>query len=90
MSHTPDNFYWAIANRIGLLLCGHVHGGAIRIPVVGSIFVPSRFGRRFDMGVFEEAGTVMVVNRGLSGREPIRFRCNPQVMRVTLKARDMR
>ena len=35
----------------------------------------------FDMGVFEEAGTVMVVNRGLSGREPIRFRCNPQVMR---------
>jgi predicted MPP superfamily phosphohydrolase len=88
LSHTPDNFYWAIANQIGLLLCGHVHGGAIRIPVVGSIFVPSRFGRRFDMGVFEEAGTVMVVNRGLSGREPIRFRCNPQVMRLTLKARD--
>jgi predicted MPP superfamily phosphohydrolase len=88
LSHTPDNFYWAISNQIGLLLCGHVHGGAIRIPVVGSIFVPSRFGRRFDMGVFDEGGTLMVVNRGLSGREPIRFRCNPQVMRLTLKARD--
>lgn len=82
LSHTPDNFYWGIANRIGLMLCGHVHGGAIRVPVIGSIFVPSVYGRRFDQGVFEERGTVMVVNRGVSGKEPIRFRCNPQVMRV--------
>lgn len=85
LSHTPDNFYWGIANRIGLMLCGHVHGGAIRVPVIGSIFVPSIYGRRFDEGVFEKDGIVMSVNRGLSGREPIRFRCNPQVLRVTLR-----
>ncbi|MFO0825944.1 MAG: metallophosphoesterase [Gemmataceae bacterium] len=84
LSHTPDNFYWGIANRIGLMLCGHVHGGAIRVPVIGSIFVPSVYGRRFDQGIFEERGTVRVVNRGLSGKEPLRFRCNPQVMRVKL------
>jgi len=84
LSHTPDNFYWSIANRIGLMLCGHVHGGAIRIPIVGSIFVPSVYGRRFDDGIFEKRGTVMVVNRGVSGKEPIRIRCNPQVMRVKL------
>ncbi len=87
LSHTPDNFYWGIANRIGLMLCGHVHGGAIRVPVIGSIFVPSVYGRRFDYGIFEKSGTVMVVNRGLSGKEPIRFRCNPQVMRVKLVRR---
>ena len=87
LSHTPDNFYWGIANRVGLMLCGHVHGGAIRVPIIGSIFVPSVYGRRFDTGVFEKGGTVMAVNRGLSGREPIRFRCNPQVLRVTLVRR---
>jgi predicted MPP superfamily phosphohydrolase len=87
LSHTPDNFYWGIANRIQLMLCGHVHGGAIRLPAVGSIFVPSIYGRRFDQGVFERDGTTMVVNRGLSGREPIRFRCNPQVLRVKLVRR---
>lgn len=87
LSHTPDNFYWGVANRVTLMLCGHVHGGAIRLPVVGSIFVPSVYGRRFDEGVFEEGGTVMVVNRGLSGREPIRFRCNPEALRVTLVCR---
>jgi hypothetical protein len=84
LSHTPDNFYWGIANRVGLMLCGHVHGGAIRLPVVGPIFVPSVYGRRFDSGVFERGGTVMAVNRGLSGREPIRYNCNPQVQRVKL------
>jgi uncharacterized protein len=84
LSHTPDNFYWGQANGIGLMLCGHVHGGAIRVPLVGSIFVPSAYGRAFDMGVFEENGTVMVVSRGVSGKEPLRFRCNPQAIRITL------
>jgi predicted MPP superfamily phosphohydrolase len=87
LSHTPDNFYWGQANGIGLMLCGHVHGGQVRLPVVGSIFVPSVYGRRFDDGVFEAGGTVMVVNRGLSGKEPLRFRCHPQVVRITLKTR---
>jgi predicted MPP superfamily phosphohydrolase len=84
LSHTPDNFYWGIANRINLMLCGHVHGGSIRLPVMTSIFVPSIYGRRFDQGVFAKSGTVMVVNRGVSGKEPLRFRCNPQVIRVKL------
>ena len=87
VSHTPDNFYWGQRHGVGLMLCGHVHGGQIRVPVVGSIFVPSVYGRRFDMGVFDSPRTLMVVNRGLSGKEPLRFRCHAQVMRLTLKPR---
>jgi predicted MPP superfamily phosphohydrolase len=87
LSHTPDNFYWGRRNRIDLMLCGHVHGGQVRLPVIGSIFVPSLYSRRFDMGVFEGGGTAMVVNRGLSGKEPLRFCCHPQVVRVTLRSR---
>lgn len=90
LSHTPDNFYWGLANKAGLILCGHVHGGAIRVPLIGPIFVPSVYGRRFDSGVFEEKGTTMVVCRGLSGKEPLRFRCNPQVIRLTLSALNPR
>lgn len=84
VSHTPDNFYWGVARNIGLMLCGHVHGGGIRVPLVGSIFVPSLYGRRFDQGVFAEGGSVMVVSRGVSGKEPLRVRCNPQAVRITL------
>jgi predicted MPP superfamily phosphohydrolase len=86
VSHTPDHFYWGAKHGVDLMLCGHVHGGQIRVPVVGSIFVPSRYSRRFDQGVFEEGRTLMVVTRGLSGKEPIRFRCHPQVVRITLRA----
>jgi uncharacterized protein len=87
VSHTPDNFYWGIINDIDLMLCGHVHGGQIRLPIIGSIFVPSVYGRRFDRGVFGFGNLTMVVGRGLSGKEPIRFRCNPQVIRITLECR---
>jgi predicted MPP superfamily phosphohydrolase len=86
VSHSPDQFYWAVRQQIPLVLAGHVHGGGIRIPLVGSIFVPSVYGRRFDEGIFQRGQTTMVVSRGLSGKEPLRFRCRPQVLRLTLQS----
>ena len=86
LSHTPDNIYWAIRHHVDLLLCGHVHGGQIRLPGIGPIFVPSLYSRRFDMGVFRVRTTVMTVCRGLSGKEPLRFRCKPQVLRLILRS----
>ena len=86
VSHSPDQFRWAQLQGVDLILAGHVHGGQIRVPVIGSIFVPSFYGRRYDRGVFENNGTVMVVGRGLSGKEPLRFRCYPQVIRIVLRS----
>jgi hypothetical protein len=85
LSHTPDHFGWAAEHGIDLTLSGHTHGGGIRIPVIGPIFTPCYYGRRYDRGVFERGRSLLVVGRGLSGKEPIRFRCNPQVLRVALK-----
>ena len=86
VSHTPDNIGWAKRNNCRLMLSGHNHGGQIRLPIVGSMFVPSFYSRRYDMGTFHEPPTVLHVNRGLSGKEPIRFRCRPQVSRIVLKS----
>ncbi|CAN5263524.1 hypothetical protein BH11PLA2_BH11PLA2_32300 [soil metagenome] len=86
LSHSPDQFeQWAVDNHVDLMLCGHVHGGQIRLPVIGSIFVPSVHSRKYDQGVFQRAETTMVVTRGLSGKEPLRFRCPAQVIRITLR-----
>jgi predicted MPP superfamily phosphohydrolase len=85
LSHTPDNISWARANHIDLMLAGHVHGGQIRLPVLGSVFVPSRYSRRFDCGTFYLAPTVMHVGRGLSGQHPLRFFCKPEVTRIVLR-----
>jgi predicted MPP superfamily phosphohydrolase len=87
LSHTPDQFGWARRNQVDLMLAGHVHGGQIRLPVIGPLFVPSRYSRRYDSGTFYAAPTLMHVTRGLAGREPLRFKCPPEVVRITLRVK---
>jgi predicted MPP superfamily phosphohydrolase len=85
LSHTPDNIAWARRHHIDLVLAGHVHGGQIRLPVLGSVFVPSRYSRKYDCGTFWEAPTLMHVGRGLAGQHPLRFFCKPEVTWIVLK-----
>jgi predicted MPP superfamily phosphohydrolase len=84
LSHTPDNLPWARQQEFDLMLAGHVHGGQIRLPGVGPIYAPSRFGGRYACGTFWEPPTLLHVARGLSGRHPIRYRCQPEVTRLIL------
>ncbi|HEV3145812.1 MAG TPA: metallophosphoesterase, partial [Gemmataceae bacterium] len=81
LSHTPDNIRWAQRNGIHLMLSGHNHGGQIRLPLFGSLFVPSWYSRRYDCGLFWEPPTLLHVSRGLAGKEPLRYLCRPQVTR---------
>jgi predicted MPP superfamily phosphohydrolase len=85
LSHTPDNIAWARRHRIDLVLAGHVHGGQIRLPVLGSIFVPSKYSRRYDQGTFHEPPTVMHVSRGLAGEHSLRYNCRPEVTLLVLR-----
>jgi predicted MPP superfamily phosphohydrolase len=84
LSHTPDHLGWARQHDIDLMLAGHVHGGQIRLPFIGPLFVPSRYSRRYDSGTFYAPPTLMHVTRGLAGREPLRFNCCPEVVRIML------
>ncbi len=79
LSHTPDNIAWARRHKVDLMLSGHVHGGQIRFPVLGSLLVPSRYGRRYDCGTFDERPTFLHVSRGLAGENPVRYGCRPEV-----------
>jgi len=85
LSHTPDNLPWAKRHGIDLMLSGHVHGGQICLPVIGSLVVPSRYGRRYDSGVFAEGPTVLHVSRGLGSKDPLRFFCPPEATLLILR-----
>lgn len=85
LSHTPDHIRWARRHGVDLMLAGHVHGGQIRVPPFGSILLPSRLGRRHDMGTFFLPPTMLHVSRGLSGEHPVRFNCRPEVTLLTLR-----
>jgi predicted MPP superfamily phosphohydrolase len=85
LSHTPDNLPWARRNNVDLVLAGHCHGGQVRIPGFGSILVPSRFGRRYDCGTFDEPPTVLHVVRGLAAQHPLRYNCRPEIAKLILQ-----
>ncbi len=85
LSHTPDNIRWAQQHDIDLMLAGHNHGGQVRFPLIGSVLVPSRYGCRYDCGVFYEPPTVLHVSRGLGGLQPVRYLCRPEVTKIVLQ-----
>jgi len=84
LSHSPDQFYVAQKCGIDLVLSGHNHGGQIRFPFVGPVFMPSRYSRRFDRGFFRRRETLMYVSEGIAGKNPVRYGCPPEVARFTL------
>jgi len=79
LSHSPDQIHWARRHDVDLVFAGHTHGGQIRLPVVGAIIAPSRYGVRFASGQFRVGNTLMHVSRGLSGDDPIRLGCPPEL-----------
>ena len=85
LSHTPDNIGWARQQQIDLMLSGHTHGGQIRLPVLGPVYSPSRAGCRYSAGVFWLDPTLLYVSRGISGREPIRYNCPPELTELVLR-----
>jgi predicted MPP superfamily phosphohydrolase len=83
LSHTPDNIYRISESSADLVFSGHYHAGQIRIPIVGSIIVPSVYGRRFDHGHFIVNNTHLFVASGIgAANPPVRIYCQPDIFVV--------
>src|SRR5262245_50574491 len=86
LSHTPDQLPWARSHGFDLMLAGHNHGGQIRLPYLGALITPSRFGCRYAGGLFFEPPALLHVSRGLAGVHPIRLNCPPELALLMLKS----
>jgi len=81
--HSPI-FFEKIAGRIDLNFAGHSHGGQIRIPFLGVLWVPRGTGK-YIQGWFEQDGSKLFVSRGIgTSILPIRFFCSPEVAIVDI------
>ena len=85
LAHSPDQFGWARQNGFDLMLAGHVHGGQIRVPGIGAILSPSRYGVKYACGLFHRPPTVMYVSRGVAGEWPLRYFCRPEITKLILR-----
>jgi len=86
--HSPDLMPEAVGMEVDLYLCGHTHGGQIRLPLWGAIVTSSDFWKRYEMGRYEEGGTTLYVSRGLGveglGAPRARFLAPPEIILWTL------
>ena len=88
--HTPDLMPQAVNLEIDLYLCGHTHGGQVRLPLYGAILTSSRFGKKYEMGWYQEGKTILYVSRGVGleglGAPRMRFLSPPEITLFTLTA----
>ena len=70
--------------RFDLILAGHSHGGQVRLPFYGALFLPWGVGR-YDLGYFETQWGPLYVNPGIGTYHlPLRFNCRPELTVVTM------
>ena len=68
-----------ISHRIDLVMCGHTHGGQIRFPLLGPMFMPPG-SVGYDMGMYEIGEMRLYVNRGIgTSFMPLRVMCPPEI-----------
>ena len=82
LAHSPLFFANYADWGADLTLCGHFHGGTIRLPGLGGVMTPQyQFFLPWCAGIFEDQGHYMAVSRGL-GTHSINIRLNnrPQLL----------
>ncbi len=86
--HSPELMPTVQKYGIDLYLCGHTHGGQVRLPGYGALLTSASTGKRYEMGRYDENGTTLYVSRGigLEGLSAPRLRlfCPPEITLVTL------
>jgi predicted MPP superfamily phosphohydrolase len=84
LTHAPDVAPEADQSGFDLYLCGHTHGGQIRLPLVGPLITSSQLGRRFAMGRRDLQRVTVYTTRGIGleglGAPRARLLCPPEVI----------
>ena len=86
--HAPDLMVEASQHEVDLYLCGHTHGGQVRLPGYGAILTSSQLGKRYEMGLYRSGRTQMYVSRGVGleglSAPRVRFLAPPEITLVTM------
>lgn len=90
LAHHPDTaelpeFAPGIAPRVDLMLCGHTHGGQVKLPFLGTPAIPSDYGDKYASGMVQGPSCRVFVSKGVGmSILPVRFRVPPEINLITL------
>ncbi|UCF28897.1 MAG: metallophosphoesterase [Chloroflexota bacterium] len=87
LAHEPDFADTSSKSRVfALQLSGHTHGGQIRLPVLGPLYLP-RLGRKYPSGKYKIGDMILYTNRGLgTSWFKVRYNCPPEIAVFELKS----
>lgn len=88
MGHEPDYANEVMKHGgVDLMLAGHTHGGQVRVPMIGALYLPP-LGRKYIEGHFHLRNDLQLyVNRGIGAvGVPFRFDCRPELTMITLRS----
>lgn len=90
--HNPDAIAlitgdFLASENLRLVIAGHTHGGQVRLPLIGSIMVPSSYGQKYALGHVVENGVDMFVTTGIgTSILPVRFGVPPEISILTVSS----
>lgn len=87
LNHHPDFCeYLPKDERVDLVLCGHTHGGQVRLPFSYAPILPSSFGQKYSGGLVKlDENTTAYVSRGVGVvMIPVRLNCPPELTLIKL------
>ncbi len=86
LSHHPDVVRYCTQPSVRLVLAGHTHGGQVVFPFVGALVTRSTICTRLHpAGWVPNVFAPLFVSRGIGVQVPLRFRCAPEVVVLTLR-----
>ncbi|MGZ4211402.1 MAG: metallophosphoesterase [Actinomycetota bacterium] len=90
VAHSPDGARELAEAGYDLIVCGHTHGGQVRVPGVGALVTNSTLPRQMARGVHRIGNAWLHVSAGLgtSMFAPYRFACRPEVCVLELTPRE--
>jgi len=86
ITHNPESLP-LVPTRVSLTICGHTHGGQIRLPFLGSALMPRIIKSRFEPGLNVVGERKMYLTSGIGGSPfRARFCCPPEVVLLEIYA----
>ncbi len=87
LAHAPAIIEKPGITRADLVVCGHTHGGQVRLPLVGAIIAPGQgFLPAYDKGIYNIGpNTTLYIDSGLgTSTLPVRFLNRSQISFITV------
>jgi predicted MPP superfamily phosphohydrolase len=86
LSHNPDTADTFFKTRVDLMICGHTHGGQVKIPFWGTPVLPVH-NKSYISGFITTPKTRLFISKGLGWAIiPVRFNCLPEIAILKLLA----